>query len=172
MLPLLATIRSRIPLLLRSASVDRARGDQPGRDASAQNGRDAADGLNDELIGELIGEDERGRRGSVGGVDRQRDLLVEVLDGLERAVAVADQDLHVAQRVADEQVGIAVAVQVRDGQAIGLEADVVLRRRQEASLAVSYVDEESVGLRTASPVRPSPLKSTARTTSPVAGVGR
>ena len=35
--------------------------------------------------------------------------------------------------------------QVRDRQAIGLEADVDLRRRQEAPLAVAPVDEESVG---------------------------
>ena len=115
---------------------DGARGDQARCDASAKHGRDAADGLDDELIGELIGEDERGRRVAAGSVDRQPDLLVEVLTGLERAVAVADQDLHVAQRVADEQVGVAVAVQVGDRQAVGLEADVVLGRRQEASLAI------------------------------------
>ncbi len=75
------------PVVVEVRQLDRARRDQS-RGRVAQYGRDAADGPDDELISELIGEDERGRRASVGPVDRQRDLLVEVLDGLERAVAV------------------------------------------------------------------------------------
>ena len=123
---------------------DGARGDQPGGRIS-QDGRTAADGLNDELIGELIGKDKRGRGCSARRVDGQRHLLVEVSDRLERAVAVTDQDLHVAQRVADEQVGLAVAGQVGDRQAIGFKSNVDQGRRQEASVAVTAVDEESIG---------------------------
>ena len=53
------------PVVVEVRQLDRAGRYQPGGCIS-QNGRDAADGLNDELIGELIGEDKRGRRVSVG----------------------------------------------------------------------------------------------------------
>ena len=86
-----------------------------------------------------------------GGVDGQRHLLVEIADGLERTVAVSEQDLHVAQGVADEQVGIAVTIQVGDGQAVGLETHVDLGGREEATLRRCCVDEEPVGRQNGQP---------------------
>ena len=145
--------------------------DQPGGRTS-QDRRAAADALHDELIRRLIRVDERGRLAAVLRVNRQRNLLVEVLRGLERAVAVSDQDLHVAQGVAHEQVGVGSAGQVRDRQAVGLEADVDLGRRQEATVAVAVLDVEPVGGEDGQSGWPLSLKSTVRMTSGLPGVGK
>ena len=147
LLPLLATIRSRIPLLFKSAQCDGhlgvtspVDGDLP-RTVTFHRPRFERRSL----IGELIGEDKCGRGRSVWCVNGHRHLLVEVLDRLERAVAVSDQDLHIAQRVADEQVGLAIARQIGNRQAIGLKSDIDQGRRQEASPSVTAVDVETSG---------------------------
>ena len=64
--------------------------------------------------------------------------------GLERAVAVAHQDQHVAVGIAHEQVELAVARQVGDGQPVGFRGHGVRGRRQEAALAVAEVDAQPV----------------------------
>ena len=109
MLPLLATIRSRMPSLLRSASVT-----APGviRPVEHRPGRWCLPPavIDDQLVEALIGVDKCRWAVAGQGGHGQRDWLVQVADGLKRAVAVADQDPHVSQRVADQQVGLAVAV--------------------------------------------------------------
>ena len=47
------------------------------------------------------------------------DVLVRLVIGLEGAVAVAHQDQDVAVGIADEEVELAVAGDVGDGQAVG-----------------------------------------------------
>ena len=75
----------------------------------------------------------------------QGDGLVGLAIGLEGAVAVAQEDQDVAVRVADEQVGVAVVVDVGDGQAGGIGAGVVGDRRREAPLAVAEIDAHALG---------------------------
>ena len=93
--------------------------------------------LDDHAIEPLVGVDEVGLAvaGEVG--HGQRDGLVGLAIGPEGAVAVAQEDQHIAVGVADQEVGHAVAVDVGDRQAGGLGPGVVGDRRLEAALAVA-----------------------------------
>ena len=77
--------------------------------------------------------------------DGQLDGLVGLVVRPESAVAVADQDQHVAVGVADQQVELAVARQVGDRQAVGFRRHRVGGRGQEPALAVAQVDAQPVG---------------------------
>ena len=83
----------------------------------------------DHAIETLVGVDEVGLAvaGQIG--HRQRHVLVGLAIGAEGAVAVALQDEQIAVRVADQEVGHAVAIDVGDRQAGGVEAR---RRRSRA----------------------------------------
>ena len=123
LLPLLATTRSGMPSPLRSASCDGAGGEQAGG-AVAQRGRLPPAVIDDDAVEALVGVDD-----VLGAVARevghgQRHGLVGLAIGLEGAVAVAQQHQDIAERVADEQVGLAVVVDVGDGQAGGVGAGV------------------------------------------------
>ena len=98
-----------------------------------------------DLVERLVGEDEVGDAvaGEVG--DGQGDGRLDRLEGPEGAVAVADEDQHVAIGVADQEVELAVAQEVGDGQAGGIGAGVVGHRGREAALAVAQVDAHAVG---------------------------
>ena len=110
-----------------------------------QDGRIAGAVIDDHAIEPLVGVDDvlRAVAGEVG--HGQLDGLVGLVVGLERAVAVAQQHQDIAVGVADEQVELAVAVDVGDGQAVGFGRHRVGGRRQEAPLAVAEVDAHAVG---------------------------
>ena len=72
-------------------------------------------------------------------------VLVGLAVGLEGAVAVAQQDQHVAVGIADQQVELAVASHVGDGQAVGFRGTGVGDRGQEAALAVAQEDAQPGG---------------------------
>ena len=81
--------------------------------------------LDDHAIEPLVGVDEVGLAvaGQIG--HRQRHVLVGLAIGAEGAVAVALQDEQIAVRVADQEVGDAVAIDIGDRQAVGLGPRVV-----------------------------------------------
>ncbi len=95
-----------------------------------QHGRVAGAVVDDHAIEPLVGVDDvlRAVAGEVG--HGQLDGLVGLAIGLEGAVAVADQDQHVAVGVADQQVELAVARQVGDRQPVGFRT---ARRRWSAA---------------------------------------
>ncbi len=98
-----------------------------------------------DLVERLVGEDEveDAVAGEVG--DGQGDGRLDRLEGAEGAVAVADEDQHVAVGVADQEVELAVAQEVGDGQPGGIDAGVVGHRGREAALAVAQIDAHAVG---------------------------
>ena len=98
---------------LHGAGVEQAGG------SIGQDGRIAGAVIDDHAIEALVGVDDV--LGAVAGQvgHGQLDGLVGLVVGLERAVAVAQQHQDVAVGVADEQVELAVAVDVGDGQAVG-----------------------------------------------------
>ena len=103
-------------------------------------------GLDRDAVLALVGEGENvwPVRPEVG--HRQGDLLVDVA-GREAPLTVAQEHEHVAVAVADEQVGEAVAVDVGDGQAGRVGADIVglCPGLVEPALAVAEVDGHAVG---------------------------
>ena len=84
----------------------------------------------DDVLGAIAGEVGHG----------QLDGLVGLVVRLEGAVAVAQQHQHVAVGVADQEVELAVAGEIGDGQPVGFRRHRVGGRRQEAPLAVAEVD--------------------------------
>ena len=105
-----------------------------------QHGRFAGAVIDDHAIEALVGVDDV--LGAVAGEvgHGQLDGLVGLVVGLEGAVAVAQQHQDVAVGVADEQVELAVASEVGDGQPVGFRRHRVGGRGQEAALAVAQVD--------------------------------
>ena len=60
--------------------------------------------------------------------------------GLEGSIAFAQQHQDIAIGIADQEVEFAVSRQIGEGQPVGLGADRVGDRRQEATLAVAEID--------------------------------
>ena len=74
--------------------------------------------IDDDLVEPLVGVDEVGR-GAPVGQDRQGHVLVGIAIGPEGAVAVAQEHEDIAVGVADEQVELAVAVDVGEVRPVG-----------------------------------------------------
>ena len=68
------------------------------------------------------------------------DGLVSLVVGLEGSIAFAQQHQDIAIGIADQEVEFAVSRQIGEGQPVGLGADRVGDRRQEATLAVAEID--------------------------------
>ena len=133
-----------MPSPFRSASTTAPGASRP-LERSATVCRLAAGVIDDDPVEPLVGEDEVGR-GAAVGQDRQRHVLVGAVIGLERAVAVAQEHQEIAVGVADEQVGLAVVVDVGDGQAGGIGSGGDGERiGQEASLAIAAIDGHAAG---------------------------
>ena len=122
-----------MPSPFRSASVDGAGVEQAGG-LIGQHGRIAGAVVDDHAVEPLVGVDDV--LGAVAGEvgHGQLDGLVGLVVGLEGAVAVAQQHQDVAVGIADEQVELAVAREVGDGQPVGFRRHRVGGRRQEAPL--------------------------------------
>ncbi len=105
----------------------------------------AAAVIDDYAIEPLVGVDNVLR--AVAGEVRhgERDRLIRRLVGLERPVAAAQQDQQVAMGVTDEEVEVAVAIQIGGRQAGGIRSDIVGNRRQEAALAIAEEDTQPLG---------------------------
>ena len=101
-----------MPSPLRSASLTAPGESRPSERSPRTWSALVAAVLDDDAIEPLVGVDEVGLAvaGEVG--HGQGDGLVGLAVGPEGAVAVAQQDQHVAEEVADQQVGDAVAVDV------------------------------------------------------------
>ena len=158
MLPLLATIRSLMPSPLRSASCTAPGASRPVERLPTTVCLAPAV-IDDDAVQALVGEDEV--LGAVTEIGHgQRDVLVGSLVRLERAVAVAQQHQHVAELVADQQIELAVAVDIGDGQARGVVAGIEGPGRAEAPRPVEG-DRPSPRRASARPAgrRPSPAKS-------------
>ena len=116
-------------------------GREQARGLIAQHGGPACPVIDDHAVEALVGVDD-----ILGAIPRevghgQLDGLVSLVVGLERAIAVAQQHQDIAIGIAD-QAGRVCRLPVRSARVspVGLGADRVGDRRQEATLAVAEID--------------------------------